>query len=167
MTYSVTLTGHNELEAGRLMCLPVLIHMATAVRQFIGPGDISRTSPDTGCPLVALVGALRTGWTRDTSADNQHWSPDNPSYGQCAVTSLIVQDILGGCLLRARVKGTTHYWNRLPSGEEIDLTREQFGGVTEVPAGEERSRDYVLSFPDTAQRYRALADSVREALASR
>jgi hypothetical protein len=149
-----------------LMCLPVMIHMATVVPQSTGKGDIDRGSQDAESRLATLVAALRTRWTRDTSADQQHWSPENPSYGQCAVTSLIVQDILGGSLLRARVKGTTHYWNRLPSGEELDLTREQFGAVTDIPTGEERPRDYVLSFPDTARRYHALAESVREALAS-
>jgi hypothetical protein len=64
------------------------------------------------------------------------------------------------------VNGTAHYWNRLPSGEEVDLTREQFGGVADVPLGEERARDYVLSFPDTARRYCELSESVRKALAN-
>src|SRR5262249_11613610 len=91
----------------------------------------------------------------DTAADPDHWSADNPSHGQCAVTALIVQDYFGGALLRAPVNGTAHYWNRLASGDEIDLTRQQFATAT-VPSGVQRTREYVLSFPDTARRYEQL-----------
>lgn len=123
-------------------------------------------SPPAKNSVTVLKSVLRSRWCRGTSADPQHWTPANPSYGQCAVTSLIVQDLFGGSLVRAKVSGTTHYWNRLPSGEEIDLTREQFGGVVDILLGEERARDYVLSFPDTARRYRELAESVRKAVAN-
>ena len=46
--------------------------------------------------------------------------------GQCAVTALVVQDFLGGELIRAFVCGESHYWNRLPDGSELDLTADQF-----------------------------------------
>ncbi|HVL68770.1 MAG TPA: hypothetical protein VM364_16020 [Vicinamibacterales bacterium] len=58
----------------------------------------------------------------------------------------------------------SHYWNRLPSGEEVDLTRQQFASSIDVPPGEERERQYVLSFPDTARRYQELSDAVRARL---
>lgn len=95
-------------------------------------------------------------WSADTSAADD-WSPDNPAKGQCAVTALVLQDRLGGVLLRAVNEGVSHYWNRLPDGFEVDMTRDQF---TTWEPGEivERDRDYVLSFPDTAARYALLCE---------
>jgi hypothetical protein len=76
--------------------------------------------------------------------------------GQCAVSALVVQDFLGGCLLRCVVNGRSHYLNRLPSGEEVDLTIEQFGPWPVQGPATERRREYVLSFGETAGRYRLL-----------
>lgn len=72
------------------------------------------------------------------------WQPENPAKGQCGVTALVVNDLLGGDLVRGEVYvagqwSDYHWWNRLESGVEIDLTREQFrrgetvvGGTTVV-----------------------------------
>jgi 8-oxo-dGTP pyrophosphatase MutT (NUDIX family) len=84
--------------------------------------------------LAALEEAVRVGWCVWTSdpVDQQRWSATNPAWGQCASTALVVQDLLGGELMMADVHaadGTpagVHYWNRLPDGLELDLTREQF-----------------------------------------
>ncbi len=65
----------------------------------------------------------------------------NPSRGQCGPTALTIHDLLGGELLLAEVRRTdgsrqgVHYWNLLPDGTEIDLTREQFvsGEVIQPP----------------------------------
>ena len=60
------------------------------------------------------------------------WSAANPSRGQCGSTALTIHDLLGGELLIAEVlradgsRQGVHYWNLLPDGTEIDLTREQF-----------------------------------------
>lgn len=55
------------------------------------------------------------------------WSKEVPSQGQCLPTALIVQDFFGGDLVRGKsAKGTYHFWNKLPSGEIVDLTEEQF-----------------------------------------
>lgn len=124
-------------------------------------------------PRPALAGfsdafrsAIRDAWNSETSADPAKWHSDNPAWGQCAVTALLVQEELGGKLLRAEVNGVSHYWNWLPTGEEVDLTREQFGPRAVVPKGEVRSRDYVLSFPATHARYTTLRREVRSRLGS-
>ena len=104
---------------------------------------------------------IQYAWYRGTSSDPENWTPENPAWGQCAVTALIVQDLLGGILLRAKVNGVSHYWNVLDTGEKIDLTIAQFGDkviLNEVPV--ERSREYVLSFPDTKRRYELLRQLV-------
>lgn len=110
----------------------------------------------------ALASLVRGAWSRSTSADPERWSEVNPAWGQCAVTALVVQDHLGGVLLRDEIEGVSHYWNGLPDGTELDLTIEQFGFVESSPTGEERSRAYVLSFPSTLKRYRQMQQRLRQ-----
>lgn len=79
-----------------------------------------------------LERALRDAWCRETSEDPGEWTPENASRGQCAVTSLVIRDLLGGDILIAEVRRVDgppverHAWNRLPSGDEVDLTWDQF-----------------------------------------
>jgi len=116
----------------------------------------------TRVPVGRLAEAIRQSWGDDTSIDPD-WAGSCPSRGQCAVTALVVQDYLGGDLLRATVDGTSHYWNRLTNGETVDLSREQFDSFEPVNI-EQRAREYVLSFPETAKRYRKLAVRTRDHL---
>jgi ADP-ribose pyrophosphatase YjhB (NUDIX family) len=84
--------------------------------------------------VTSLEIAVRAAWCVWTSdpVDQPGWSEANPASGQCASTALVVQDRLGGELLIAEVheadgsRQGVHYWNRLPGGRELDLTREQF-----------------------------------------
>ncbi|MGH3713821.1 MAG: YunG family protein [Micromonosporaceae bacterium] len=112
----------------------------------------------TELTLDEVSAALRAGWGRDTCdpVDLPDWHPGNPSRGQCGLTALILRELLGGDLLAADVHFTDgrrqgwHYWNRLPDGTEIDLTREQFTegevigtptSVTPPPTAPTRCRD--------------------------
>lgn len=85
--------------------------------------------------LDAVTAALRASWAADTCSPDdlaRHgWSDNNPALGHCDITALIINDSFGGELLMGKVylEGTQHgyhWWNRLTSGLEIDLTREQF-----------------------------------------
>lgn len=67
----------------------------------------------------------------------------------------------GGDLLRVVNAGESHYFNRLPGGIEVDLTRDQFDSWEPTEA-EVRSREYVLSHPDTARRYALLSSLCRD-----
>lgn len=76
---------------------------------------------------------LRAAWGLDTCDphDERDWHPGNPSRGQCGVTALIIQDLLGGELILGEVfvgdaQVGYHYWNRLPDGRDVDLTADQF-----------------------------------------
>lgn len=111
-----------------------------------------------GCGSIAERARITSAWSAETSADDR-WSPENPALGQCAVTALVVQDIYGGDLLRVVNEGVSHYFNRLPNGVELDLTRGQFA-TWEPTKAEIRDRAYVLSFPATAQRYSLLRDRI-------
>lgn len=107
-----------------------------------------------------LLDAIRSSWAKDTSHEPDAWSCENPARGQCAVTALVVQDYLGGELLRAVSGDITHFWS-LVDGAEIDLTAEQFAVR---PAWDDASefvdREYVLAWPDTCRRYALLRGRV-------
>jgi len=107
---------------------------------------------------------LLASWSAETAVGE--WSQDNPSLGQCAVTALVVQDFLGGELLRCKTTdGGSHYWNRLPDATEIDLTESQFDYIDSKPLKNDvlvRTRDYVLSFEPTSLRYKILKNKVIE-----
>ncbi|KUJ67974.1 hypothetical protein ACZ90_23550 [Streptomyces albus subsp. albus] len=79
--------------------------------------------------------AIRSSWAADTcspdDAARAEWTAENPAWGHCDITTLVVHDLLGGDLLLGEVyldgeQHGYHWWNRLPSGIEIDLTQDQF-----------------------------------------
>lgn len=83
--------------------------------------------------LLDVDRALRTSWAADTASpdDADDWHPDNPAWGHCDVTALVVHDLFGGEMVMAEVyvdgaQRGYHWWNRLASGVEVDLTLEQF-----------------------------------------
>jgi hypothetical protein len=93
--------------------------------------------------LADIDGVIRSSWGPDTfpcDARNPVWDPSNPARGQCGVTALVVHDLLGGDLVRGEVhvggeRVDFHWWNLLPDGVEVDLTRVQFGPDEIVTAG--------------------------------
>lgn len=92
--------------------------------------------------LEAVIFALRESWGPDTCApeDVPDWTPDNPARGQCATTALVIHDFFGGSLVTGEVvvdgeRVDFHWWNRLPDGEQVDLTLEQFGPHEHVVGG--------------------------------
>lgn len=91
--------------------------------------------------LLDLDKALRASWATDTCSpdDQADWQPGNPAWGHCDITALIVNDIFGGDLVVGEVHLNNeqrgfHWWNRLPSGVELDLTHEQFQDGQSVTA---------------------------------
>jgi hypothetical protein len=109
---------------------------------------------------------LHTAWSAATSFDANGWTKDNPSYGQCAVTACVVQDLYGGEIVHADAitpdgDKIMHFFNNI-DGKDIDFTREQFPKGTVVPKGQEykenynTTREYVLAYPETVKRYELL-----------
>jgi hypothetical protein len=120
--------------------------------------------------LHEVEAAIRGSWSVETCdpTDEENWTPENPSLGQCAVTALVVHDLLGGELLEAEVHYTDgtrqgfHYWNRL-AGVDIDLTRAQFAGNEHVQSPQ--LVDRLPSRPWLAQdKYVVFRDRVRAVL---
>jgi hypothetical protein len=123
--------------------------------------------------LTELEEAIRGAWSEDTASEDNHWTPDNPSCGQCDITTLVVHDLLGGDVLAADVfldgvRVEAHMWNRLPSGLEVDLTREQFraGQVIGEPRVGTRPASFDPAHPryHRYEQYLVLAERVRRAL---
>lgn len=111
--------------------------------------------------LLDLDRALRASWAADTCSPDDlarsGWQPENPAWGHCDITALIVNDVFGGDLMAGEVhfngvQHGFHMWNRLASSIELDLTREQFqrgqtvteGRVVERPPGPLRRWDEYL-----------------------
>ncbi|MEV7043914.1 hypothetical protein [Amycolatopsis sp. NPDC051061] len=82
--------------------------------------------------MTKLEAVLRQCWDERTCDPAVSWDAGNPAAGHCGVTSMAVAELLGGVLLWSEVfrrdgqRDGLHYWNRLPSGIELDLTRGQF-----------------------------------------
>jgi hypothetical protein len=118
--------------------------------------------------LEDLRKSLLKSWSAETSS-SASWTSKNSAEGQCAVTALIVQDYLGGDILKTYALTSTgrisHYYNSI-NGVEIDLTKDQFnantqfeGEITAV-AGHASLREYCLSFKDTRIRYQLLRSRI-------
>jgi hypothetical protein len=119
--------------------------------------------------LAELEAAIRSSWTREISEEPDKWSEDNPAWGTCAATALVVRDYLGGELVIAGVVADgvridRHVWNVLPSGLAVDLSRDQFRNGERFEAPEPLTETAV---PGTDERYELLAASVRERLSRR
>lgn len=116
---------------------------------------------------VTMRYLLERSWTRFTSADIENWTPSRPSTGQCAVSALIVQEHMGGRIMRAPLRGGgSHYWNVLADGRELDVTADQFDNATPPISDEpeERTSYDLLANEHTAARWRLLRDRFQTAL---
>ncbi|MEH6378724.1 hypothetical protein V7793_30955 [Streptomyces sp. KLMMK] len=113
--------------------------------------------------LTDIERAVRSSWDAGTCTPEyrSRWTPDNPARDQCGVTAMVLNDLLGGELIRGevRVGGVQtdfHWWNRLGEGVEIDLTREQFSPEEIVTGGQ------VIPRPPEIKRLREEYELLRE-----
>jgi len=107
--------------------------------------------------LGTLRKQLREVWSKDTSFCPSEWSTANPALGQCTVTALIVQEIMGGELMRCEIDGGGHYFNHV-DGHTIDLTASQFQRRIKRDNAEIGEREYLLGNKDVLGRYLCLKD---------
>ncbi len=124
------------------------------------------TETTRAATLDELEQAIRAAWGLETSDDPDDWSETNPARGQCAVTALLVRELLGGDILVANVlrdgvRVDRHAWNRLPSGLTVDLTREQFTQGERF--GEPRVEEPLLTHRHP-ERFATLRERVRSTL---
>ncbi len=69
-----------------------------------------------------LYDRLKNAWSLESAS---LWTQENPAKGQCSVTALVAQDLLGGTILKTRTPGGTHFYNDL-DGIRWDFTINQF-----------------------------------------
>ncbi len=104
---------------------------------------------------------LEECWSAETSS---RWSAATPSRGQCGVTALVLYDYFGGEILKTRVGGRWHFYNRV-AGTRLDATAGQFSDPI-VYADLASSREEALT-DCTQEQYRALSRSLAAALSNR
>lgn len=121
--------------------------------------------------LEDLYRILRKAWCKETAYPTcqAEWVPSDPSYGQCAITAMLVHDMFGGSIHRIRVSGGgTHYFNQI-NGQYIDLTIEQFD-LYDIPVSYEPNevmdRAYCGRNADTARRYGLLIKRIADILSA-
>ena len=89
---------------------------------------VSDEYPGIGSP-EELYSAMLDVWCADTCAPRMRsdWNKDNPSLGQCSITSFLAQDIFGGKVYGVPLPdGNFHCYNVV--GEDLfDIASEQFG----------------------------------------
>lgn len=91
-----------------------------------------------------LIEKIENAWSEDTCYP---WSKkdlvkDNRSLWQCAVTALLLQDILWWGILFN--KTYNHYRNLLLDWTELDLTKDQFDSEVILHCDEVKDRDELL-----------------------
>ena len=112
--------------------------------------------------LEELARIIELSYSKETCCPGlkDGWNVNNKTLGHCAVVSLIVNDFLGGKIMRCMSETGSHYYN-LINGEIIDLTVSQFKEIPKYNLSEERSREYLLQNEDTKNRYKLLLEKVK------
>lgn len=109
--------------------------------------------------LSAIKEILRAAWCRETSYYPDQWTPENPSCGQCMITTRYLVEHFGAKAAFADAV--------LPDGSEapgghffaeiddavVDLTAGQFPEGTEIIKRRNVSLSFLKSDPDGRRRY--------------
>lgn len=122
-----------------------LLFVKLGVKYIVFFGDGGIVMDENRFALIKAV--IMRAWAKETASplNQENWTEENPSLGQCAVTALLVHETMGGYIMRTVVPGLgSHYYNVLPDGSVCDLTRGQFPPGTIVPSGEAVEREGVL-----------------------
>lgn len=98
-----------------------------------------------------MINLIKMSWTKDTAYPKcqEGWKNNHSSTGQCAVTALLIQELMGGDIVVN--KRLNHYFN-VVDGITIDLTKDQFPSQTiEIDGVVER--DTLLANKNTRDRF--------------
>lgn len=107
-----------------------------------------------------LYRVLLRCWSVDTCASRmrKHWSPENPTLGQCSITSFLVQDLFGGIVRGISLENGYYHCYNVVDGCVFDLTSEQFQGQTLEYSSTDpiQTREQHFAMPEKQDRYEAL-----------
>ena len=112
-------------------------------------------------------------WCAETCAPRMRgdWSPENPTLGQCSITSFLLQDYYGGRVYGVPLAdGSFHCFNAVPRPEGddcvFDVTSEQFGDVVlDYDRRPEQFREDHFASEEKRQRYELLKARLEELIA--
>ena len=85
------------------------------------------------------------------------WNKENPTYGQCVPTALLVQHYFGGDIYKHNIE--FHYYNVI-DGNVVDLTKEQFEYELDYSNG--KKKQPTLTELQTKERFELLKTSVEK-----
>ena len=97
---------------------------------------------------------LASIWDQETS-DKSDWTPAQPSKGQCAVTALLVQDLLDGEIQTVEAEEHNHHFNLIDE-QVVDLTEDQFASPPNHIGRQVLKREQLLADKGTNDRYEML-----------
>jgi GNAT superfamily N-acetyltransferase len=72
--------------------------------------------------VVDVLQALKVSWSIQSSS---RYTSGNPALGQCAVSALVISDLLGGELMKSDLPEGRHFYNCI-AGAKVDATASQF-----------------------------------------
>jgi len=106
--------------------------------------------------ILVLKDVFLKVWSIESSS---RWTIQNPANGQCGVTTLVVNDLFNGEILKTPTPGGWHFYNQI-NGQRYDLTDIQFPEpihYMDVPSNREEA------FQDTNEKqYNYLKQNVLE-----
>lgn len=107
--------------------------------------------------IIILSYQIKKAWTKETAHPvyQPKWSSENPSAGQCLVTTLLIQDLKGGEIASCKVGNYSHFVNII-NGQIEDYTAEQFKIPVNYKKLVIKERNKLLENKDTLKRYEAL-----------
>ena len=108
---------------------------------------------------------LRKAWCAATAHPSyqKDWTKDNPSYGQCCVTALVMQEIIGGDIYECTMGRRKHFYNMTPDHQMHDFTAELFPIPRDYCKNTKlRTRESLLRNKDVRERYKLLKARLKE-----
>lgn len=111
------------------------------------------------CERIEIINkALLKSWSLESSSK---WCEDNPAKGQCGVTALVINDLLGGEIRKTKLHDGWHYYNII-NGVRYDFTALQFKEKIEYMDVSSTRED---AFSDTNEKqYHYLKQTVQSSL---
>lgn len=88
---------------------------------------------------------------------------DNPTLGQCAITSFLAQDIFGGKVYGIPTENGNFHCYNVVDDYAFDLTSEQFGDeILNYAGNPEQSREIHFQRKEKKERYEYLCEKLKE-----
>lgn len=118
-----------------------------------------------------LYNILQRCWSKETAYPScqKDWVNSDKTYGQCAVTAMVVHDVFGGTIHKIRRPFGTHYFNKI-NNQYLDLTREQFDLYfidVDYEPNQIVDRNWCGTNKDTNERYQLLIQKIVEEISKK